>query len=113
VLASVFITFSFITFTRIFFRASSFELALEMIEKLSGGIELMLIAKIVSSYLGVFAIMLLGFFWQWMPSTWKEYGKATFIALPMYAKAALAALVVFVVYQAISADMQPFIYFQF
>jgi hypothetical protein len=31
----------------------------------------------------------------------------------MYAKAALAALVVFVVYQAISADMQPFIYFQF
>jgi alginate O-acetyltransferase complex protein AlgI len=112
-LASVFITFSFITFTRIFFRASSFELALEMIEKLSGGIELMLTPKIVSSYLGVFAIMLLGFFWQWMPSAWKEYGKATFVASPMYAKAAFAALVVFVVYQAISADMQPFIYFQF
>lgn len=112
-MASVFITFSFITFTRIFFRAESFDLALEMIQKLSRGIELALIPNIVAAYAGVFAILALGFFWQWMPAAWKEYGKAVFVKSPIYAKAVATAAVVFVVYQAISADMQPFIYFQF
>lgn len=112
-LASIALTFSFITFTRIFFRAESFELALEMLHKLSGGIELSLIPSVISGYASVFGVMALGFFGQWMPTEWKESGKTAFVQTPLYAKAAIAAATVFVLYQAISADMQPFIYFQF
>ncbi|MDW8465586.1 MAG: MBOAT family O-acyltransferase [Chloroherpetonaceae bacterium] len=110
---SVLLTFSFITFTRIFFRAESLELAFEMLQKLAGGIEFALIPSVVSGYAAVFSVMALGFFWQWMPLAWKESGKDFFVRTPVYAKAAIAALTIFALYQAISADMQPFIYFQF
>ena len=45
--------------------------------------------------------------------SWKEKIKDWFIATPLWVKAVISAVVVIIVYQSISSDMQPFIYFQF
>jgi alginate O-acetyltransferase complex protein AlgI len=113
VIFSVALTFSFISFTRIFFRSPSFEHALGMIEKIASGINLTLVPSIVSGYALPFSVMLFGFFVQWMPTEWKESAKEFFILMPAPVKVAVCSLVVFIVYQAVSADFQPFIYFQF
>jgi hypothetical protein len=84
-----------------------------MIEKIASGINLTLVPSIVSGYALPFSVMLFGFFVQWMPTEWKESAKEFFILMPAPVKVAVCSLVVFIVYQAVSADFQPFIYFQF
>jgi D-alanyl-lipoteichoic acid acyltransferase DltB (MBOAT superfamily) len=113
VILSVALTFTFISFTRIFFRSPTFEHALGMIEKIASGINFGLVPNIVSGYALPFSVMLFGFFVQWMPTQWKENAKEFFISMPVPVKVAVCSLVVFIVYQAVSADFQPFIYFQF
>ncbi|MCS6989471.1 MAG: MBOAT family protein [Chloroherpetonaceae bacterium] len=110
---SVALTFSFISFTRIFFRSPTFDHALAMIGKIAGGVEFALIPSVVSGYALPFSVMLFGFVGQWLPTAWKEQAKEWFVAMPAPVKVAVCSLVAFVVYQAISADFQPFIYFQF
>lgn len=110
---SVALTFSFISFTRIFFRSPTLEHALAMIEKIASGVEIGLIPSVVSGYALPFSVMLFGFVGQWLPTSWKEQAKEWFVAMPAPVKVAVCSLVAFIVYQAVSADFQPFIYFQF
>ena len=58
-------------------------------------------------------IMAFGFLIHWLSESWKERIKDWFIGTPLWLKAVISAIVVIIVYQSISADMQPFIYFQF
>lgn len=113
VLFSVALTFTFISFTRIFFRAPTFETALAMIHQIAVGTPLTLIPEIISGYALPFSMMFIGFCVQWMPTSWKESGKNMFIELPSPLKVVVCVIVAFLTYQAISADFQPFIYFQF
>jgi hypothetical protein len=71
------------------------------------------IPEMTTFYFRVILVMLLGFVLHGLPSSLKERGISWFINSPVYLKIALSALVVFVIYQSVSADMQPFIYFQF
>jgi alginate O-acetyltransferase complex protein AlgI len=112
-LLSVFLTFSFISFTRIFFRSQSLDAAFEMIGKIFGGFNPLIVPSILEGYLIVFLVILLGFFFQWMPDLWKTTVKNYFIESPLYAQAAIAVAIVFVIYQSLSSELQPFIYFQF
>ena len=61
----------------------------------------------------VFALMLLGFVVHWLPTRTKEWYRAKFAALPLWAMAVACVAVVFIVYQTVTAGMVPFIYFQF
>lgn len=107
------ITFCFITFTRIFFRAESMEVADGMMRQIAGNFEPELIPKVLAGYPMVFGVMLFGFVIHWMSEKWKEKIQDWFVETPHWIKAAIVAVVVIVVYQSISSDMQPFIYFQF
>ena len=44
---------------------------------------------------------------------WKLALLNAYIRTPVWAKILIAVLVIFVIYQSWSADLQPFIYFQF
>jgi hypothetical protein len=68
---------------------------------------------ILLAYWKVFVIMLLGYILHWLHGSLKDKGMNWFIATPVYLKVILTTLVVFLVYQAVSADLQPFIYFRF
>lgn len=109
----IFLTFNFITFTRIWFRGESMAGTHELLHQIFTDFQFSLIPDIIIGYKWVFLMMLFGFVSHWWPSRWKECYMNWFIATPVWAKVVISAAVVFVVYQSISADMQPFIYFQF
>jgi hypothetical protein len=71
------------------------------------------VPAMVLSYWKVFAIMTLGFVLHWLPGSLKDRGMNWFVATPVYQKVILSTLVVFIIYQSVSAGLQPFIYFRF
>ncbi len=107
------ITFSFITFTRIFFRSESMNVVKGMMHQIGSGFKLSIIPDVLVAYKWVFLVMLFGFITHWLSQSWKDYVMNRFIAAPLWLKIIVSALVVIIVYQSISAEMQPFIYFQF
>jgi D-alanyl-lipoteichoic acid acyltransferase DltB (MBOAT superfamily) len=107
------ITFCFITFTRIFFRSESMEVVNGMMHQIGTNLDLSIIPEVLVAYKWVFLVMLFGFFTHWVSQKWKDRLKEAFIAAPLWLKIVISAIVVIIVYQSVSADMQPFIYFQF
>jgi len=120
------LTFTFITFTRVFFRSESMEIVNGMLTQISklfpsfstgANNEFLtqwsLIPEILVGYKWVFLVMLTGFVFHWLPYSLKDRYRNWYINLNFYLKAFVFALVVFIVYQSISSDMQAFIYFQF
>ncbi|RIJ46011.1 MBOAT family protein [Maribellus luteus] len=107
------VTFCFITFTRVFFRSESMEVVNGMLHQIGTAMDLSLVPKVLVAYKWVFLVMLFGFVIHWLSDRWKERIKDWFVASPLWVQVVLAAVTVVVVYQSISSDMQPFIYFQF
>ena len=50
---------------------------------------------------------------HFLPDSWEEAGVKTVTRLPLLGKALLLIALIYVVIQMKSADIQPFIYFQF
>ena len=110
---AIFLTFNFITFTRIWFRSESFDKASELIFQIQNNFALELAPDIISGFWKVFLTMFVGYIIHWLPSNVKNWYQQTFIKAPMVIQIIIAFITVIVLYQVISSDMQPFIYFQF
>jgi len=117
-------TFTFITFTRLFFRSGSnldpatanheaWETAQNMVAQIGGAWNLETVPDICAAYWEVFTLFLLGMIIHWLPARWKRWYRVNFALLPIPLMLVIAAAVVFVLYQFITADLQAFIYFQF
>ncbi len=117
-------TFTFITFTRLFFRSGSnldpetanqvaWETATNMINQIGGAWDSTIIPAFLREYSTVVVLFVLGMLIHWLPARWKRRYRLCFAALPVWAILLCLVLTVFIVYQFITADMQPFIYFQF
>ena len=109
----IFNTFVFITFTRIWFRSESMEKANQLIRPITQEFNVRIIPEVLWSYKLVFAVMTLGYITHWVPQHWKVNLINRFINTPTWAKVLITILVVFTIYQSWSAELQPFIYFQF
>ncbi len=109
----IFITFNFITFTRIWFRGESMQGTNDLMRQIAGNFGWSQVPVMILSYWKVFAIMILGYVLHWLPSSLKGKGTNWFVTTPLYQKAIISAVVVFVIYQSVSAGLQPFIYFRF
>lgn len=107
------LTFIFITFVRIFFRAQDMETVELMTQQIFQNFRLDLAGQIVLSYPWVFGMMTLGFILHWLPQRWKDVIKNWVIDSNDMTKVLLSIAVVFVIIQFISSGLQPFIYFQF
>lgn len=110
---TIFLTFNFITFTRIWFRGQSQEDVLEWFNQVWYEFRWDLIPEILSSYQWVFMVMYIGFVLHWFPSKWKEELRTLWLDSHMAVKLAVSVVAIFVIYQTISSDLQAFIYFQF
>ena len=117
-------TFTFITFTRLFFRSGSnldpatanqvaWETATNMMNQIGGAWNSSIIPAFLQEYWAVVVLFVLGMVIHWLPSKWKQWYRLRFASMPLWAMLIAVAAVVFIVYQFITADMQPFIYFQF
>ena len=120
---SILITFTFITFTRLFFRSGSnldpavanevaWNIAKEMINSIGTQWDVN-VWDVVSAYHNIFLLFILGMIIHWLPSNTKRRYRICFAKLPLPVMACVVVLVVFVCYQFITSEMQPFIYFQF
>ncbi len=107
------LTFGFITFTRVFFRAPDYTTAETMLHRIWNNFNAAIFPQVMSAYYKVWLMMLLGFVTHWLSYNFKDTWRDRFINLPHWAQAIICTVVVFVVYQSICADMQAFIYFQF
>ncbi len=110
---SVFTTFHLVTFAWIFFRAENMDKALGMINQIIQNFQFELIPVMVSSYYKIFLVTLLGFIIHWLPSSFKESYRGWFIKSHISIKILLVIVIIFILYQVKSAEIQPFIYFQF
>jgi len=117
-------TFTFITFTRLFFRSGSnldpataneaaWNTAKNMVRQIGSPWNFSQIPAICHEYRSVFLLVLLGMAIHWLPARWKRWIRINFSMLPLPVMALIVVAVVFTVYQFITADLQAFIYFQF
>ena len=111
--ASAIFTFHFVAFCWIYFRAKDVATVKLMLNQMFTDFVGTGIWERVVSYNKVFLLILLGFVIHLLPYRWKDAAKSWFIDVPDLVKVAIVALVIFISYQAKTADVQPFIYFQF
>ncbi len=110
---TIFLTFNFITFTRIFFRGDSLETAQKIMTQISTNFGYKLAPEIIWGFSNVFIVMFIGYLVHWLPVSVKELYRGAFIKLALWAKLVVAVIIVFVLYQFHTSEMQAFIYFQF
>ena len=121
---NTFLTFIFISFTRLFFRSGSnldpaeanevaWRTATQMVERIGGQWNWQQVPAILDNYASVFVVFLIGMVIHWLPEQFKRRYRLWFAQLPLWLMLPLVVLGVFIVYQFITADLQPFIYFQF
>ncbi|WP_299232964.1 MBOAT family protein [uncultured Bacteroides sp.] len=110
---AVIITFHFVCFCWIFFRNTTFDGSVTMIKQIFSSFHPELFGQLVSGYWKVFLLMALGFVLHWCPDRWQNTCSNTVTRIPLIMQALLIIIVIFIVIQIKSSDIQPFIYFQF
>jgi len=108
------ITFHFVAFCWIYFRAADFETAQQVISMLlSAPPEWDLLPKILTGYEQVFVLFAVGYFLHFIPSKAEETLLIKTENWPLLIKALVLALVIYFIAQIKTSELQPFIYFQF
>ena len=110
---AIFITFNFITMTRIWFRSETMDKANAMISQIVYAFDSSKIIEMTIAYKNVFALLLFAYIVHWLPSSFKNWYKNAFVSLPLWIMALIVIIVVFGIYQFQTFELQPFIYFQF
>lgn len=107
------ITFHFVCFAWIFFRADNIDTAFSIIRNILSRTEFTILAEILTQYAPILSILAIGFIFHWLPSAWKETYRGIFIRMPLALKFAAVLLGCLLIYQFKTSGLQPFIYFQF
>ena len=110
---AIFLTFNFITATRIYFRAETMEAVNRIMYQIINAFDFSQIGEIILGYKNIFTVMAFAMLIHWLPVDFKKKYIAFFVDMPQWAKAIVVVLVVMIIYQVRTADIQPFIYFQF
>lgn len=128
----VFITFNFITLTRIWFKldearttelnpgkglsdAEADALPMTMLDQIWNHFNFSweTFVTVLYTYQAVFWIMLFGFIIHWLPDKVKGIYEKAFTRMPMAVQAIAVAIIVLLMYQAVTAESPPFVYLQF
>ena len=111
----IFITFNFITFTRIWFRLEKDGAPSQMLHQIWHNFELNQesISILLEGFDIALLVMLIGYIIHWLPGKTKLFGEKFFTKLPMYIQSIVVAIILVFVYQAFSDTFKPFVYFQF
>ena len=121
---STLLTFVFISFTRLFFRSGSnldpaeanevaWRTATQMVHQIGSHWNLAQVPDILGHYWAPFLLFALGMAVHWLPARFKRRYRLWFARIPLWLMVLTVVATVFILYQFITADLQPFIYFQF
>ena len=127
----IFLTFNFITFTRIWFKldearigpfkeagltdAEADKLPMDLLNRIAFNFDFSMsyFLDFVAIYQFPLIIMLSGFFVHWLPDHIKNIYEKSFTAMPMWLQVISVAMIIVLMYQAIGAEQPPFVYLQF
>jgi D-alanyl-lipoteichoic acid acyltransferase DltB (MBOAT superfamily) len=109
----VLFTFHFVCFCWIFFRADNMQIAGSVISQIALHFTPSIFRKFITGYENVLLVMLLGYVLHFMPKNLEVQAQNWTYRMPLAAKVAMMAVVVVIVVQVKSSDIQPCIYFQF
>ena len=120
----IFQTFVFITFTRLFFRSGSnldpalaneeaWNTAKNMVNQMGGPWNLSLLPDMIWQHRAVLLVFVAGMLIHWLPERLKRSYRLAFARLPLWLMGTVVVLLIVLVYQFVTSDLQSFIYFQF
>ncbi len=109
----IIITFHFVCLSWIFFRADSFQTAWLMIQQIIFSFQGNIFLEWIVSYQNVFFWMIVGFVLHFLPTKLEEKAQQIFTDSHLLLKSATLLALIWLVIQVKSAEIQPFIYFQF
>lgn len=110
---AIFLTFNFITFTRIWFRCETMKQVDDMIYQIVNAFHIDQIMEVMAAYKNVLVLLLIAFIVHWLPAKFKGWYRAKFANMPGWVLALAVLFVIIFVYQFQTFDLQPFIYFAF
>ena len=111
--ASILLTFHFVCFCWIFFRAANMATVGEMLNQIFFHFNISLFAEVVGGYKVVMMLMVIGYILHFIPREAELAAQETVTNMPLAGKAAFMITIIIWVIQTKSAGIQPFIYFQF
>ncbi|SHH60560.1 D-alanyl-lipoteichoic acid acyltransferase DltB, MBOAT superfamily [Chryseolinea serpens] len=112
-IAGVVITFHFVCFCWIFFRAPDLDTVGQMLAQIVTHFKPQIFFDFIAGYKGVVLLMLLGYALHFMPKRFEFSAEEIITRLPLVGQAACLTAVIVLVLQMKMAGVQPFIYFQF
>jgi D-alanyl-lipoteichoic acid acyltransferase DltB (MBOAT superfamily) len=107
------LTLSFITFTRAWFRSPTWDGAIEILSKIPEDFGWSTMGAVVSGNWKFYLVLLGGYLIHWIPGKYKERLRQSVSQSSVYMLFLLCVLSIMVIYQILSAEVQPFIYFAF
>lgn len=108
-----FITFHIFILLWILFRSGSMEQTMTFIGNMGNNLSFDVLGQWVAGYWGVALLMAIGLVSHFLPSRLSDNAQERITNMPLIGQALLIVIVIFIVVQVKSADVQPFIYFQF
>jgi D-alanyl-lipoteichoic acid acyltransferase DltB (MBOAT superfamily) len=109
----IFITLCFITFTRTWFRSATWDDAITMLQQIAFNFKPEIALEVIIAFKNVLAVMVLGFLIHWIPAHIKFKYRMFFVKQPVWLQVVVSVVAIFAVYQIVSSELQPFIYFDF
>ncbi len=110
---AVFITFHFVTFCWIFFRAPDFDSVFIMIRQIAENFSPGSYPSVLAAYSSVLLLIAAGYMIHFLPETVKESYRGLFIRIPLAAQLSVVMVIAVLLYQMSSTEVMPFIYFRF
>ena len=107
------ITLCFITFTRAWFRSPTWDGAIQILSKIPNDFGWSTIGSVLQGNWKFFLVLVAGYLIHWIPSRYKLEVQQRVSTAPVWALFLMSLSAVIVIYQILSAEVQPFIYFAF
>ena len=110
---NIFLTFNFVCFCWIFFRAQDMSTAFTILGRIFTSFHAAILPQLIAGYWKVLALILLGYALHYVPDRLTNKLQSRFTATPLWFKALVMIIIIYIVIQTKSSQIQPFIYFQF
>ena len=110
---SVFLTFQFVSFCWVFFRAPDMQHVGMIFRQIFLNFLPGSFVTLIQVYSGAFSIMAAGYLIHFLPEKFKESYRGLFIKIPIAAQLVIVLLIGFMLFQMRSTEIMPFIYFRF
>ena len=112
-IAGVLLTFHFVCFCWIFFRADNMQIAGDVISRIALHFTPSVFPAFIAGYRSILLVMLMGYILHFIPRKYEVMAMNWVVEMPLPAKVAFVVSAIVLVIQVKSAGIQPFIYFQF